>query len=142
MPSFLHDSHLLLFRHKPTLAADLIRSVLRAEVPPHDDVCVVSADLTEVQPAEYRADLVIELRDGDTPVLGIVVEVQLSEKERKKFVWPAYVANLRARLESPACLLVVTASDGVARWAAPRWWLILRVCVSTRSDRNCTVILS
>src|SRR5262249_731225 len=33
-------------------------------------------------------------------------------------VWPAYVANLRARLECPVCLLVVTADDAVARWAA------------------------
>jgi uncharacterized protein DUF4351 len=31
---------------------------------------------------------------------------------------PAYVATLRARLECPVCLLVVTADEGVARWAA------------------------
>lgn len=120
MPSHLHESHLLLFRNKPTLAAELIRAALRVDVPTYDEVRVVSSDLTEVQPAEYRADLVIELRDGDAPALGIVVEVQLSVDERKKFVWPAYVANLRARLECPVCLLVVTAHDAVARWAARR----------------------
>ena len=118
MPSQLHESHLLLFRNKPTLAAELIRAALRVEVPAYDEARVVSADLTEVQPAEYRADMVVELRDGDAPVLGIVLEVQLSAVERKRFVWPAYVANLRARLECPVCLLVVTADDAVARWAA------------------------
>jgi hypothetical protein len=63
--------------------------------------------------------MVIQLVD-DVPVLGIIVEVQLSPDERKRFVWPAYVANLRARIECPVCLLVVTADDAVARWAARR----------------------
>ncbi len=36
-----------------------------------------SAELTDVKPAEYRADLVVLLCDGE-PVLGIVVEVQLA----------------------------------------------------------------
>ena len=44
--------------------------------------------------------MVIELSKGAT-VYGIVVEVQLSEDERKRFVWPAYVANLRARSRMP-----------------------------------------
>jgi len=51
------------------------------------------------------------------PVLGIVLEVQLSSDERKRFVWPVYAANLRARLECPVCLLVVTADEATARWA-------------------------
>ena len=38
---------------------------------------IESADLTEVVPAEYRADLIVLLVDGK-PVLAIVVEVQLS----------------------------------------------------------------
>jgi hypothetical protein len=57
------------------------------------------------------------LLDG-VPVFGIVVEVQLSPDERKQFVWPAYVAGLRARLECPVSLLVITADDACARWAA------------------------
>jgi hypothetical protein len=117
MPSPLHESHLLLFRNQPTLAAELIRGALHVDVPVYKEARVVSADLTDMQPAEYRADMVIQLFD-DAPVFGIVVEVQLSADERKRFVWPAYVANLRARLECPVCLLVVTADDAVARWAA------------------------
>lgn len=57
------------------------------------------------------------LLDG-VPVLGIVAEVQLSPDERKSYVWPAYVTNLRARLAIPVALLVVAADDAVARWAA------------------------
>jgi hypothetical protein len=55
--------------------------------------------------------------DGD-PSMGIVVEVQLAVDERKRWVWPAYVANLRARLKCSVCLLVVTLDEAVARWAA------------------------
>jgi len=55
------------------------------------------------------------LVDGK-PVLGIVVEVQLREDPRKRFTWPVYVAGLRARLECPACVLVVTPTEAMARW--------------------------
>ncbi len=117
MPSQLHESHLLLLRNQPTLAAELMCGALHVKLPRYTEARVVSADLTDIQPAEYRADMVIQLFDGAS-VLGIVVEVQLSVDERKRFVWPAYVANLRARLECPVCLLVITADDAVARWAA------------------------
>ena len=117
MPSQLHEALLLLFRNRPALAPELLREALHRELPPYTEVRVDSADLTEIPPAEYRADLVVSLHDG-SPVLGIVVEVQLSPDERKRFVWPTYVAHLRARLELPVCLLVVTADEATARWAA------------------------
>lgn len=52
------------------------------------------------------------------PVYGIIVEVQLSRNPDKKFVWPVYATNLRARLEVPVSLLVVTTDEATARWAA------------------------
>jgi hypothetical protein len=117
MPSQLHEALLLLFRNRPALAPELLRDALHVELPLYSEARLDSADLTDIQPAEYRADLVVLLLNG-APVLGIVVEVQLSPVERKRFVWPAYVANLRARLKCPVCLLVVAANEAVARWAA------------------------
>lgn len=117
MVSHLHESLLLLFRNRPTLAALLIREVLGCDVPEFEEARVVSAELTDIQPAEFRADMVIELFD-DGPVFAIILEVQLSNDPRKRFVWPAYVANLRARLECPVCLLVFAIDEAVARWAA------------------------
>ena len=117
MPSQLHETLLLLFNNRPALAPELLRDALRMELPDYSDVRIASADLTDVQPTEYRADRVV-LLSRDEPVLGIVVEVQLSRDERKRFVWPVYVTSLRARLECPVCLLVVAGDESVARWAA------------------------
>ncbi len=116
MPSQLHEMLLLLFRNRPALVPDLLRDALHVELPVYSEVRLESAELTDVVPAEYRADLVVLLVDGK-PVLGIVVEVQLEPDARKRFSWPVYVVGLRARLQCPCCLLIITASDRTANWA-------------------------
>jgi uncharacterized protein DUF4351 len=117
MPSQLHDVLVQLFRNRPLLAPELLRDALNVELPQFTEARIDSADLTDVQPAEYRADLVVLLLDGK-PVLGIVIEVQLSRENRKRFVWPVYAATLRARWECPVCVLVMTVDEAIARWAA------------------------
>ncbi|HVZ37307.1 MAG TPA: DUF4351 domain-containing protein [Polyangiaceae bacterium] len=117
MPSQLHEALLPLFRNRPTLAPELLHEALHVELPRFTEARIDSAELTDVQPAEYRADLVVLLLEG-VPVLGIVIEAQLAPDERKRFVWPVYVASLRARFEVPVALLVVTADESTARWAA------------------------
>jgi len=49
-------------------------------------------------------------------VLAIVLEVQLSRDPDKRRSWPAYVVGLRARLDCPACVLVITETETIARW--------------------------
>ena len=113
----LHEALLTIFRNRPELAPELLSGVLGVELPAYTEVRIDSAELSDVLPAEYRADLVVLLVDGK-PVLGIVVEVQLSRDPRKRFTWPVYATGLRARLQCDACVLVVTAEDAVAAWAA------------------------
>jgi hypothetical protein len=117
MPSHLHEALLQLFRNRPALAPELLREALHVHLPDYSDVRLDSADLTDIQPAEYRADLVILLLKG-TPVLGIVLEVQLGRDEDKRYVWPVYAVNLRARIRCPVWLLVIAPDEEVARWAA------------------------
>jgi hypothetical protein len=116
MPSQLHEVLVMLFRNCPTLAAELLH--MRIELPAFTEVRVESADLTEVQPAEYRGDLVVVLRHETRPVLGVIVEVQLQRDPHKRISWPAYAANLRQRLGCDTCVLVFSPSEHVARWAA------------------------
>jgi hypothetical protein len=115
VPSLQHEALLLLFRNRPALAPELLRDALHVPVPTYSEAHLESSDLTDLSPAEYRADLVVLLVEGK-PVLGIVVEVQLQRDDRKRFTWPVYVAGLRARLGCPACVLVVTTTDAVADW--------------------------
>lgn len=116
MPSQLHEALLELFRNRPLLAPELLRDVLHVDLPEFSEAHIGSANLTDIQPAEYRADVVVVLRH-DAPSFGIIVEVQLAPDERKRFTWPMYTVGLRARLKCPVCLLVVTADEFVARWA-------------------------
>jgi len=117
MPSLHHEALLELFRNRPVLAPELIRDILRIELPAFQDVRLEDTSLTEIVPTEYRADLVLLLYQG-VPVFGIVVEAQLSRDDDKLFTWPLYGVALRARLRIPCCVLVVAPQEAVARWAA------------------------
>lgn len=116
MLSATHEALVRLFRNRPELAPELLRGALGVTLPAYAQARVESAELTDVAPAEYRADLVVLLVDSK-PVLAIVIEVQLQRDDRKRFTWPVYVAGIRARFECPACVLVVTPNDAVATWA-------------------------
>jgi len=117
MPSQLHEVLVMFFRNRPELAPLLLEEALNVKLPPYTDLRVSSANLTDVKPAEYLADLVVLLMQ-DKPVLGIVVEVQLGQDGDKRYTWPAYVAGLRERLRCDCCVLVVSPSRSIARWAS------------------------
>jgi hypothetical protein len=117
MASMQHEGLLLLFRNRPTLAPELLRDSLGLTLPSWSEARVESAELTEVVPTEYRADLVVLLLDGK-PVFAIVVEVQLSRDEDKRKTWPLYLTSLRSRVGCPTVLLVVAPDAAVARWCA------------------------
>ena len=116
MPSRRHEELLRLFQNRPALAAEVASEVLHERLPEFTEAHIESANLNDLRPAEYQADLVVVLERG-CAVQGIIVEVQLSPDEDKKYTWPAYVCNLRSRIRSPVGLLVITADDAVARWA-------------------------
>ncbi len=99
MPSLSHEALLILFRNRPELAPELLRDALDVALPVYSEVRLESAELTDISPAEYRADLVVLLVDGK-PVLGIVVEVQLQRDDRKRFTWPVCVPGSRVRRAS------------------------------------------
>lgn len=116
---------ILLFRNQPELAAQLLREALHLELPAYTEARLASSDLTEVVPTEFRADAVVLFVD-DKPVLGVIIEVQLSRVEQKLFAWPAYASVLRSRHKCPVELLVLTHDRAVAAWAAKPIRLDLR----------------
>ncbi|WP_437877283.1 hypothetical protein [Sorangium sp. So ce513] len=119
MPTLEHNALVEMFREHPELAPRLLATLLHVEVPPHASVAVVESSLDQLIPVEYRADLVLELRDErDALVLAIVLEVQRDVDPDKKYSWPAYVAVVRARKRCDTIVLVVAPDAGVAAWAA------------------------
>jgi len=104
----------------PRLVPELLRDALQQSLPEFTEARVESADLTNIQPAEYRADLVVLLLN-DKPVLGVVVEAQLARDDDKHYAWPAYVANLRTRFKCPVCLCRRRLKDGFVPPPLPNW---------------------
>src|SRR4051794_37736788 len=118
MPSIDHEILVDLFKSRPSLAAEILDEVLGVSLPAYTEARITSADLTEIQPAEYRADVVVLLLDGGTPVRVVIVEVQLAIDPQKRFSWPAYAMVARASHGCPVALPVVAPEPAVASWCA------------------------
>lgn len=116
MPSFLHEALVQLFRNRPGLAPDLLRLARGPRVPPGTAVRLEDSTLSEPKPPERRADL-IALLARKRRRLAVIVEIQLTRNHKKRYAWPAYVVGARARFRCPACVLVLTPHESVARWA-------------------------
>jgi hypothetical protein len=119
MPSLEHNGFVDMFRENPGLAPHFLATLFHLDLPPYASVAVVEAALDQLVPVEFRADLVLELRDAsEAIVLAIVLEVQRDEDPDKKFSWLVYVAAVRARKRCPTIVLVVAPDADVAAWAA------------------------
>jgi hypothetical protein len=113
-----HEILVDLFKNRPSLGAEMLAEVLNLSLPVYTEARIASADLTEIQPAEYRADVVVVLLDRGIPVRVVIVEVQLAVDPKKRLSWPVYVVNSRANHNCPADLLVVATDPNVAGWCA------------------------
>jgi hypothetical protein len=118
MPSHMHEALIELFRHRPSLVAELLTDPLGVDVPPWRDARLDSGELTDLTPTEYRADAVVTLSTSDKPRLAVVIEVQLGRDPSKRRSWPVYLATLHARLRCSTVLLVLCADAAVAEWCA------------------------
>jgi hypothetical protein len=122
MPSTLHEALVLLFRESPRLAPMLLAQSLGFELPADVDIQVTSAEFADLDPPEYRADVVLRIpeengRDRATREV-FIVEVQLDADADKHFTWPHYMTAARIRFRCRATLVVVTVDERVARWCA------------------------
>ena len=119
MPSLEHNGLAELFRENPPLAPHFLEMLFGMTVPQHASVGVVDSSLDQLVPVEFRADLVVELKDEKGKVvLSIILEVQRDMGLDKKFSWPVYLALERARKRCPVIVLVIATDGSVAEWAA------------------------
>ncbi len=119
MPTLEHNGLVEMFREKPSLVPHFLTTLFHLDLPAHASIAVVESSLDQLIPVEFRADLVLELRDaGGALVLAVVLEVQRDRDLDKKFSWPVYLAAVRAKKRCPVIVLVVAPDDAVAAWAA------------------------
>jgi hypothetical protein len=113
-----HEVLVDLFKNRPELGPELLTEALGVTLPSYSEARVVSIDLTQIRPTEYRADVVVLLLDAGVPISVVIVEVQLAVDDDKRFTWPEYLMGARARYRCPAGLLVVAPQPEVAAWCA------------------------
>ncbi len=118
MLSTAHEVLVDLFKNRPELGAELLSEALGVALPGYTEARLASIDLTQSQPAEYRADVVVLLIDAEVAIWVLIVEVQLGIDPRKRFTRPSYVMGARAAHECPVGLLVVAPDPAVAAWCA------------------------
>ena len=119
MPTLEHNGLVELFRANPSIAPQFIESLFNIKVPKHTSVRVVEAAQDQMLPIEFRADLVLELRNAAGElVLAVVIEIQRKQEPSKKYTWVVYLAVVRAQKRCDTIVLVVALDPNVAQWAS------------------------
>ncbi len=119
MPSPEHEALVDLLRFRPETACRLVTDALGVPLPRGRLVTVGDSNLSQLAPPQFFADLVVRVvDDADRTTFALVVEAQLRPDARKRFAWPAYVANARVIWQCPSTVAVVAPDPAVAEWAA------------------------
>jgi len=68
-----------------------------------------AADMSQIAPAQYLADMVVVLSDQQTgkPVLAVVIEPQGRDRRTKKVSWPFYLTTAIKANKVPRAILMV-----------------------------------
>lgn len=116
--SMEHVGLVEMFRTNPSLVPKLLAEAFGVVLPAFERISIAEAELDQLAPIEFRADLVVELvAASGVPQLDAIVEVQLRKDEDKPFTWPVYATVHRSRRRCPTLVLVVAPDPAVAAWA-------------------------
>ena len=108
-----HDGLIELVRQCPDMAVDLARKVGGIKLPPDVSVSLASTDMSAAVPVQYLADMAVlasSLTTGE-PLLAVVIEPQLRDRETKRYSWPVYVTTARQVNKCPEAVLLVLCPD-------------------------------
>ena len=119
--SYTHEGLVALLRSRPEVALALLRDAHGIALPAASLVQLDAADLTDLDPAERRADVVLLFVEASgKTVYALIVEVQLAWDRDKPYRWPAYASVLRDRRRCDVDVVVLCVDQALAeRLAAP-----------------------
>ncbi len=120
MPSQLHEVLVAMVRESEAMTRTIAEWATGEPMPVDLQLRTRDQSYSEIQPPEYRADLVVEFvpNGSDKPTRMMIFEVQLTRDSDKRRTWPAYQAVLRAQYRCPAMVVVLAPDPGVGRWCA------------------------
>ncbi|MEW1846178.1 hypothetical protein AB0392_50190 [Nonomuraea angiospora] len=117
MPSPRHDALIELFRESPQLAVDILRDVLKVELPATPVVRLESTTFNTRPSDDIEADVVIVLGPPQAPVHAIIVEIQ-QDKSKKPQQLARYAAALWLLLSCDVTVLLVSPDRNAAAYYA------------------------
>lgn len=108
-----HEGPLDLVRQHPEIAVEFVQGTAGIKLPGELAVSLAPTDMSAVIPVQYLADMVVLISDAATgkPVLAVIIEPQLRDRETKRYSWPVYVTTARRVAKCPAAVLVVLCPD-------------------------------
>jgi hypothetical protein len=108
-----HEGPLDLVRQHPEIALEFVQGTAGIQLPGEIAVSLAPTDMSAVIPVQYLADMVVLISDAATgePVLAVIIEPQLRDRETKRYNWPVYVTTARRVAKCPAAVLVVLCPD-------------------------------
>lgn len=116
MPSSLHEIPLALLDEHPPLLLELVAAAGGPTIVA-DTIEPIRDTFAALEPATYAADRVYLARSGTVAVATLVVEMQRTTDDEKRWTWPFYLASAHQRVRAAAWLVVVALDARVAAWA-------------------------
>src|SRR5215475_192725 len=113
MVSHRHEATVDMFVREPRLVGVLLTGSVASGLLA-GPARVESGEFSEYAATQWRCDQVLMFGEGPDR-LAVVLEVQQGPDDDKEWVWPVYLANLRARSRCEVVLLVVCLSRSLAR---------------------------
>lgn len=104
MPSSLHETLIEMFRHRPSLAAELLVGALGMDLPAYQQARVDPGECTDLTPTEYRADAVVVLIASQGLVLAVLSAMAHGSHPDRSGVLDALLGALAAVDEQRATL--------------------------------------
>ncbi|TYK48958.1 hypothetical protein [Actinomadura decatromicini] len=119
MVTAAHEGPIQIIRDNPEVIAQILHTAFDIRIPDDLIIKTTSEEFTQIAPAAYRADNVVEMyrADSSKPTVAVVAETQRRKDACKRGSWPVYLTTQRARTECPCYLVVFCHRRSVAEWA-------------------------
>lgn len=113
MASKTRENLQMLFRQRPTLAAEILRDIFHREVPSFTRARTV--DLALAAMAGSASEMAV-LYENEQAAFAVVIVAQPERDPEKRCLWLPLLAGVRALYRCPISLLVVTMAPEMVGW--------------------------